>query len=184
MASIIFWIIIGIILFDYLLERGLEFLNQKNWSNKIPTLLEGIFDSAEYKKSQQYKKANHQFDMLTSSFSTLVILVFLLLNGFAWVDSMVATITQNTIWAALLFFGIIGFANDIISMPFSIYHTFVIEEKFGFNKTTVKTFIFDKIKGWLMSAILGGGLFALIIWIWTKTGNYFWLIAWGCNDHH
>ena len=179
MTHIIFWIIVGIILFEYLLERILEYLNRKNWSNKIPKLLQGIYDAQKYQESQLYKRANHKFDMITSTFSTMVILVFLFVNGFAWIDSIVATFTQNTIVSALLFFGIIGLANDIISLPFSIYHTFVIEEKFGFNKTTVKTFVLDKLKGWLMTAILGSGLLALIIWLWTITGSYFWLIAWG-----
>ncbi len=179
MASTIFFLLIGIIIFDYFLERLLDYLNQKNWSNKIPKLLEGIYDDKKYQESQQYKKTNHLFDMLTSTFSVVVVLVFLFVQGFAWVDSIVYSITSNQILAALLFFGMIGFANDIISLPFSIYHTFVIEEKFGFNKTTVKTFIIDKLKGWLMTAILGGGIFALIIWIYSITENYFWLIAWG-----
>lgn len=179
MANTIFYIIIGIILFDYLLERFLDYLNQKNWSNKIPKLLDGIYDDDKYQESQRYKKVNHSFEMLTSTFSAVVILAFLFLKGFAWIDSIVYSVTDNNILAALLFFGIIGFANDIISLPFSIYHTFIIEEKFGFNKTTVKTFIIDKIKGWLMTAILGGGIFALIIWIYTITQNYFWIIAWG-----
>jgi len=77
-----------------------------------------------------------------------------------------------------LYFGILGIAADIFSTPFSVYSTFVIEEKFGFNKTTPKTFIFDKIKGWFLSAIIGGGLFSLIIWIFESTGIYFWLYAW------
>lgn len=179
MASTIFYIIIGVILFEYFLERTLDYLNQKNWSNKIPPLLEGIYDDKKYQESQQYKKVNHRFEMLTSTFSLVVILVFLFFQGFAWVDSIVYSITSNQILAALLFFGMIGIANDLISLPFSIYHTFVIEEKFGFNKTTVKTFIIDKLKGWIMTAILGGGIFALIIWIYSLSENYFWLLAWG-----
>jgi STE24 endopeptidase len=80
---------------------------------------------------------------------------------------------------ALLFFGILGLIADILGTPFSVYATFVIEERFGFNKTTVKTFILDKIKGLMLAVIIGGGLLALVIWIYGATGRWFWLIAWG-----
>jgi STE24 endopeptidase len=86
--------------------------------------------------------------------------------------------TDNSILAALIFFGIMMFASDIINTPFSIYDTFVIEEKYGFNKTSLKTFILDKIKGWLLGAIIGGGLLALIIYIYQKTQSMFWIYAW------
>jgi STE24 endopeptidase len=79
---------------------------------------------------------------------------------------------------ALMFFGIIGLGADILSTPFSLYSTFVIEEKFGFNKTNLKTFILDKLKGWLLAAIIGGGLLAAIVWIYESTGEWFWVIAW------
>jgi STE24 endopeptidase len=101
-----------------------------------------------------------------------------LFYGFAYVDSLVWSVTSNAIWAALLFFGILMFASDILNIPFSIYDTFVIEEKYGFNKTTPKTFVFDKIKGWLLGALIGGGLLALVIFIYQKTQNMFWIYAW------
>lgn len=179
MVQTIFYLIIAILILDYLFERYIDYLNTTRWSNKLPPELDGIYNQEEYKKSQDYKRANHKFGMITSTFSFLLMLLMLLLGGFAVVDSWVAGWTSNTILAALLFFGILGFASDILGIPFSLYDTFVIEEKFGFNKTTPKTFVLDKVKGWLISAILGGGIFALIIWIWMKTGSYFWLIAWG-----
>ena len=81
--------------------------------------------------------------------------------------------------AIALLFGIIAFVSDIISTPFSVYHTFVIESKFGFNKTTLKTFVLDKIKGWIIGIIIGGGLLALIVFIFQSTGHWFWILAWG-----
>lgn len=179
MVQTIFYLIIAILIFDYLFERLLDYLNTTRWSDQLPAELDGIYNTDEYKKSQAYKKANHKFGMLTSTFSFLLVLFMLLFGGFALVDSWVAGWTSNTILAALLFFGILGFASDLLGIPFSLYDTFVIEEKFGFNKTTPKTFVLDKVKGWLLSAVLGGGLFSLIILIWMKTGSYFWLIAWG-----
>lgn len=179
MEHTIFFIILAIVVFDFVFEQVLDYLNTTRWSNILPNALQGIYNNEEYKKSQAYKKANHKFGMITSSFSFMLILLMLLLGGFALVDQWVGNITTNTIVSALVYFGIIGLASDLLTTPFAIYDTFVIEEKYGFNKTSPKTFLFDKVKGWLLAAILGGGIFSLIIWIWTKTGHWFWLVAWG-----
>jgi STE24 endopeptidase len=176
--NILFTIIIAIILFDFIFEKILDFLNLKNLSPEIPKEAEGIYDADKYKKSQEYYRVNHNFSMLTSFISLILILAMLFLNGFAFVDTLVRKYTENPILMALLFFGILGLASDIIRLPFSIYETFVIEEKFGFNKTTVKTFILDKIKGYILAMIIGGGLLAVITWIYQSTGIYFWLFTW------
>lgn len=179
MAHTIFLIITGIIIFEYLLERLLDYLNSTRWSNKLPEEVKDIYDEEKYRKSQDYEKATTRFGTLTSTFSFLLMLGMLLAGGFAWLDQLVRQITEHSILMPLLFFGILGLAADLLSTPFSIYSTFVIEEKFGFNKTTPKTFILDKLKGWLLALIIGGGLLALIIWIYNSTGQWFWLIAWG-----
>lgn len=179
MENIYYYIIIAIVVIDYALERFLDYLNTTRWSSKLPQILKGIYNENDYQKSQLYKKANHQFGMLTSSFSFLLIMLMLVFNGFALVDGWVSGITDNQIIQSLLFFAVIGLAADILNTPFSLYGTFVIEEKFGFNKTTWQTYILDKLKGWLVSALLGGGILALIVWIWLGAGTYFWLIAWG-----
>lgn len=179
MAQTLFYIIIAIIVASYLLERILEYLNMTYWSDKLPQELQGIYDEKEYKRSQDYHKVNTRFGFLTSTISLIAMLLMLFLGGFAWLDETVRQWTTHPILMALLFFGILGFAADILSTPFSVYDTFVIEEKFGFNKTTPKTFILDKIKGWFIGAILGGGLLALIVWIYQSTGSWFWVIAWG-----
>src|SRR5690606_28559370 len=106
-------------------------------------------------------------------------LAFLFFDGFELVDNIARNFSDNPIMIALIFFGIIMIGSDIITTPFSYYSTFVIEEKFGFNKTTLKTFVLDTIKGWLMMAIVGGGILALIIWFYQITGTSFWLYAWG-----
>ena len=178
MEQTIFYIIIAIIIFDYLLERFLDYLNATRRSTKLPKELEGIYDAEKYKKSQEYDKVTSRFSFLTSSLSVAVMLLILFFGGFAWLDDFVRQYTTNPIWMTLLFFGILGLAADILSTPLNIYSTFVIEEKFGFNKTTPKTFILDKMKGWLLGAIIGGGLLALVVWIYTATGEWFWVIAW------
>jgi len=179
MLQTLFNIILVIVIVDFVFERLLDYLNTTRWSNKLPFELDGIYDPTEYKKSQQYLKVNHKFGMLTSSVSFVAMLAMLIFGGFGWMDELVRQWTVNPIWMALLFFGILGFASDLLSTPFSIYDTFVIEEKFGFNKTTPLTFVLDKFKGWLIGGLIGGGIMALIIWIYQSTGQWFWLVSWG-----
>ena len=174
----LFYIIIGILIAQFLLETLLDYFNARHYDDPVPEELNDVFDAEEYQKSQQYKKTNYRFGLITSTFSLLLTLGFLIFGGFQWVDSIARSITENTIGIALIFFGIIMLGSDIINTPFSYYGTFVIEEKFGFNKTTKKTFFFDKIKGWLMLSLLGGGMLALIIWFFQWAGTNFWIYAW------
>lgn len=178
-AQTLFYIIIAIIVFDFLLDKILEALNAKHYDDPIPEALQDVYDEEEYKKSQAYKKTNYRFGLLSSTFSIILTLTFLVLDGFEFVDNIARSISSNEVVIALLFFGIIMLASSLISLPFSIYKTFVIEERFGFNKTTVKTFVLDLIKSLLMSAVLGGGILALIIWFYQLTQQQFWLYTWG-----
>lgn len=178
MVSTVFIIIILIIILDFLFERFLEFLNSNSSHREIPVELKGIYDDAKYAKQQDYSKTNYKFSLLTSSFSFILIVLMLFFNGFAIVDDFVREYFISPIWIALGFFGILMFASDILGTPFSVYSTFVIEEKFGFNKTTIKTFILDKIKGWVLGIIIGGGLMAFIIWLFQTLGTDFWYWAW------
>ncbi len=179
MAEVIFYIIVAILVFDYFLERLLDYLNSLLWSNKLPEELEGIYDADKYKKSQEYTRTNTRFSIYSDTISFLAMMLMLFLGGFAFLDHEVWAVTDHPILMSLLFFGILALASDLLSLPFSIYGTFVIEEKFGFNKTTVKTYILDKLKGLLLGAIIGGGLLSLVVWIYMVSGVYFWLIAWG-----
>ncbi len=177
-STTIFYIIIAILIFDFLLERVLGYLNYTWYSKPVPQELDDVYDDAEYQKSQEYKKTNFKFGLFSSTFSFIGILLFLIFEGFAYVDEIARSFADHEIWVALIFFGIIMLASEIISLPFSVYGTFVIEEKFGFNKTTVKTFILDKIKGYLLTAVLGGGLIALIILCYNWAGDNFWWYVW------
>lgn len=179
MAHTLFIIILCIVIFNYLFGLLLTYLDSTLWSNVLPDELEGIYDAEKYRKSQDYEKANTKFGLLTGAVSFSAMILMLVLGGFAWVDEIVRNYTINPVWMALLFFGIIGFASDVLSTPFDIYSTFVIEQKFGFNTTTIKTYVLDKLKGWLLALLLGGGLLALVVWIYSATGTWFWLLAWG-----
>lgn len=178
MENILLNIIIALILFDFIFDRILDYLNIKRWSSKLPDEVKGIYDEEKYQKSQEYEKTNFRFSAITSTFSLLLMLAMLLFGGFAYVDDFIRQYTTSPILMALLFFGILGIASDLLGLPFSLYHTFVIEEKFGFNKTSVATFFGDKLKGYLLGGIIGGGLLALFIWFYQYAGEYFWLYAW------
>ena len=178
-ANTLFILIISIIIINFIIDKYLSYLNAKHYDDPIPTELQDVYDADEYKKSQAYKKTNYKFGIWSSLFSLVLTLGFLFFDGFEYVDTMAREYSSNPIGVALIFFGIIMLGSDILSTPFSYYKTFVIEEKFGFNKTTKKTFILDKIKGLLMMAIIGGGILALIIWFYQETQDLFWLYAWG-----
>lgn len=178
MYSTIFYVIILIILADYIFERWLAYLNSKSRGTDLPAELKGIYDQDKLQKAINYDTVSSKFGNITSSFNVLVILLTLFLFGFAFVDFIVGQFTGNPIFKALLFFAIIGFISDIINTPFSVYDIFVIEEKFGFNKMTPKLFILDKLKSWLLSLIVGGALIYVILWFYYKTTDMFWIYAW------
>jgi len=178
MAQLLFIIIIVILVADFGLERYLAFLNIKESGKELPVLLRDIYDPEKYAKQQDYFRTNSRFEILTSCFSFVITLLMFSLGGFHWVDQLVQGYVQSEIWTPIIFFGVLFFANDILSIPFDWYDTFVIEQKFGFNKVTPKLFILDKLKGYGMTIILGGGILFVIIWIYTLTPTYFWLLAW------
>ena len=178
----IFHIIIGILVIQFLFDLFLDFLNRSGWTEELPEELKGIYDKKEYKKHIEYKKANFWFGILSDTFSLAVLLIVLFTGGFALLNNWVVSVTGNEILQALLFFGVIGLASTLISLPFNIYGTFVIEERFGFNKTTPKIFVVDMIKSLLLGAVIGGGLLSLIVWFYTLTGENFWLYAWALTS--
>lgn len=174
----LFYILIAIIVAKYLFDTFLNSKNAAHFNDAIPLELKDIYSESEYLKSQNYKKENHKFSLITSTFSLVITVLFFIFDGFKIVDSFARSFSENEIIIALIFFGTIFFASDIINTPFTYYKTFVIEEKFGFNKTTLKTFIFDKIKSWLMLIIVGGGILALITLFYKLTTNSFWWYTW------
>jgi STE24 endopeptidase len=179
MAQTILYLIVALMLLETLFEQWLSWINAKHWSEHIPEPLQGIYANDEYLKSRQYQKVNQRFGMITSAFSLLLIILMLLTGGFALVHNWVSSLVESSILIALLFFGVIGLAAELLGLPFTLYDTFVIETRFGFNKTTLRTFLTDKLKEWLLTALLGGAILSLIIWLWEKSGAYFWLLAWG-----
>ena len=177
-AQTLFYIIIAILTVNFIVDKILDALNARRFKDAIPTELEDVFDEEAYQKSMNYKFTNYKFGFWSSLFSFVLTISFLSLNGFEWVDQIARSYSTHPIVVALLFFGIIMIASDILSTPFSYYKTFVIEERFGFNKTTKATFIKDKLKGLVMMVILGGGILAFVVWIYELTRENFWIYTW------
>ncbi|BAX82187.1 M48 family metallopeptidase [Labilibaculum antarcticum] len=174
----ILYIILGILTVDFILERFLEYLNHQKWSPILPKALEGIYDQEKYHQSQNYQKDKLMPSLLSSSIGFVATVLMIALGGFAWVDELARNYFDHPIAIALAFFGVIMFFSSILGLPFSYYSTFVIEEKYGFNRTSLKTFVLDKLKGGLLSIVIGGGILALIIWIYLQTTTNFWWMAW------
>ena len=177
-STTLFYILIAILIISFIVDQILDALNAKHYNDTIPEVLNDVYDKEEYQKSQDYKKTNYKFSLLTAAFSLVSTLAFFFLDGFAFIDALARSLSTNEIVITLIFFGIIMLGSDILTTPFSYYKTFVIEEKFGFNKTTKKLFIADKIKGWLMMVVVGGAILALLTWFYQTTGNTFWIYAW------
>jgi len=177
--QILFYVIVAILVLNYLAEQYLEYLNARYRSASLPEEVKGIYLEDEYKRSQRYKADNRKLSFISSTFNLILILGFLLLEGFALVDGWAREITSHRLLVPPVFFGLLLLGLDLINTPFALYDTFVIEERYGFNKTTIKTFILDKIKGYILSALMGGGLLILVVWFYHLTASAFWIYAWG-----
>jgi len=174
----LFYILILIITLSFLVDKWLDYLNAQHYDDEIPADLKDVYDKEAYQKSQAYKKENYRFSLLSSSLSFIATLLFFFLDGFKYIDAFARSFSDNEILIGLLFFGVILLASEMLTLPLSYYKTFVIEEKFGFNKSTKKTFFLDKLKGLLMSVLIGGVLLGSILWFYQQTGKNFWIYAW------
>ncbi|MBO6534072.1 MAG: M48 family metallopeptidase, partial [Muricauda sp.] len=176
--NLLFYVILAILVVQYLAHQYLEYLNAKRFKSTVPPELADVFDESEYQKSQQYKRTNYKFGVISDGFSLILTICFLVFGGFEWVDQFTRSITEDPIPMALIFFGIIMLGSALLGLPFSYYRTFVIEEEYGFNKTSPSTFFSDKLKGGILTVILGGGILTLFMLFYQSTGPYFWIYAW------
>jgi STE24 endopeptidase len=172
-SILILILIISII--SYAFDQLLDLINLKSQRKDIPKEIESFYEKEKYLKALAYNSERTKFSFLTSAFSFLLSGSMLLFGGFGWVDSLLRTYIENQILLALAFFGALMLASDILTIPFQWYSIFVIEEKYGFNKTTIKTFITDKLKGYALGALVGGGLLSLLIYLVLAIGPSFWI---------
>lgn len=173
--ELILSLILGISIVSYLFDQLLDFINLKAQRKDIPAEVEGFYNKEKYQKSLDYQKDQTKFSFITSAFSFILSLGMLIFGGFGWLDEVLRPYFSNEITLALAFFGVIMMLSDLLTIPFQWYGTFVIEEKYGFNKTTVKTFITDKLKGYVLGGLIGGALLSVLIYLINSIGQNFWI---------
>ena len=177
-GKVIVILVLGILIFDFLLDLLLSFLNEKSSKNPIPNELKGIYDDEKYQKSQDYQNATGRFAKISSTLSLIVMLVSIWFGWFGFLDDWVRDFSPFAPVTPLIFFAILFLISDLINTPFSLYQNFVIEARFGFNKMTLKTYFSDKLKGYFLTAFLGGGLLLVFVWMIEVTGADFWWYFW------
>ena len=178
MYNIYYFLIISFVLIFFIFDKFVDYLNTLNWSDKIPWELLWIYDEEKYLESQKYEKVKHKFSNISSIFSFFVTILVLVFWWFWFLDNLLWNYISNQIILWLAFFWVISFLQTLIWLPFSYYQTFVIEEKFGFNKSSKKIFFLDVIKSLLLTFVIWWLLLALIIWIYTIVWVNFWYYAW------
>ncbi len=178
-GSIIFVIILSSVLIDFIIGVAADYLNLGSIEKSVPSDFKSYYDQDKYEKSQEYLRVCTRFGLITSSFNLAVFLIFWFFKGFPMIDGLVRSWDFDSITTGLLYAAILMFLKGIISLPFAVYSTFVIEEKFGFNKTTPLLFILDILKSIVISGILGGVLLAIILALFEYAGEWAWLICWG-----
>ncbi|MEM6911411.1 MAG: M48 family metallopeptidase [Verrucomicrobiota bacterium] len=172
-----FFLLLLIVVGLYALNVIASLLNLKALQPKLPQEFADTFDAEKYTQSQEYTRAHTRFDLVESTFSLLVFLAFWLLGGFPWLDGIIASWGWGPVGTGLAFFGLLFLANTLLGLPFNLYDTFVLEERFGFNQTTPATFVADFCKNLALAALLGLPLLALLLWIFaTVPAAWFW--AW------
>ena len=171
-------IILVILIGQYLLSLVVDRMNIKHLNPVLPNEFKGFYDEDKYAKSQRYARENSTFGLIQGTISNAITIPFILLGGFNTIDKVARSAGYGPIITGLLFVGILALLSGIIGLPFAVYDNFVIEEKYGFNKSTVKTFILDLIKSVLLSIIIGAPLFALIVWFFRETGTLAPLYTW------
>ncbi|MCD5398059.1 M48 family peptidase, partial [candidate division NPL-UPA2 bacterium] len=171
-------IILTILIGSYALSFIVERLNIRHLKVNLPSEFAGYYDADKYKQAQNYLKENTGFEIVTETIFLALILTFILVGGFNSVDQWARNFYLGPILTGLIFAGVLWLISQALHLPFSTYHTFVIEEKYGFNKTTVKTFVLDILKSWLLIALIGGAAFSGILWFFGEAGNLAWLYCW------
>jgi len=178
MAQTLLYLIIAFIIAEFLFSKVLSYLNIRSWDKPVPDEIKDLYQDDKFEKARAYALDNNRVETISSTLSFIITLSFLYFKGFAWVDNIAHQVSGQYIVQGLVFFGIVAGATSVIGLPFDIYSTFVIEEKYGFNKTTPATFIADKVKGILLGVIIGGGIYALLAYLFQLLGDYFWLAGW------
>ncbi|MFA6472715.1 MAG: M48 family metallopeptidase [Candidatus Latescibacterota bacterium] len=171
-------IILLALLLDYFLNLLADILNLRKLSGEIPPDFSDVYDRETYRKSQEYTRAKTRFGIFVSTVSLAALLVFWFFGGFNWLDIFVRSWRLNQIVTGIVYIALLLLIKELFSLPFSAVDTFVIEERFGFNRTKPATFFTDLLKGLALAILLGGPILAVVLVFFEKTGVYAWLYCW------
>ncbi|MCQ2147919.1 MAG: M48 family metallopeptidase [Bacteroidales bacterium] len=178
-VTLIFWLVIAINVLEYIYTTVMDLLSAKAAKQPVPELLNGIYDDSEYRRQQDYFAANKRFGRISTLFSVSLTLVLFSCGVFGWLADVVVGWTSSEVLQTFIFTLILDVVMTLVEIPFDLYETFVIEENFGFNKTTPKTFVADIFKGILLEAVLSSGLMSFLTAVYNWMPEYFWLTAFG-----
>jgi STE24 endopeptidase len=173
-----FVVILCAILIEYAAGVVANLLNLRSLQWEIPAELEGVYPPEDYRKSQEYIRTNTRFDFAASTFSLVVLLSFWFAGGFNYLDQIVRSWGFTPVLSGLFYIGILLAGYTLLRLPFGIYHTFVIEQRFGFNRTTRRTFLMDRIKNMSLAALVGGALLSGILALFEYAGYHAWIYCW------
>ena len=178
MEQTYYFIIIGALIVEYLLSTISSVLNMNSITSTIPDGFQEFYDDKKYSKSQEYLKDKTKLGLYSSTFSLILTLIVIHFGLFGFLDEFVRSNSTHYIISGLLFFGILFLINDILNIPFSLYSTFVVEEKYGFNKTSIHTFIADKCKGYGLTIVFGSAIMVPVFYFFNTFQDNGWWIAW------
>ena len=177
MATVYLCFVVGLLVAGWLFDLVVEWLNLRHVSPEIPEEFVGVYDAEKYATSQRYLAERTRLGFVSGTVAVLALVAFILLGGFGWWDRTVSAWVEAPILRGLLFAGGLVLMSMALSLPFSIYSTFGIEERYGFNKTTPRTFVLDLVKSLALGAVLGGAVFAMVVWFFQRF-DLAWLYAW------
>jgi STE24 endopeptidase len=172
------FIILFALIIEYAIGLAAEVLNLRSLRSGLPPDLEGVYQPEDYRRSQEYIRTNTRFGFVASTFSLAVLLSFWFAGGFNYLDQIVRSWGFVPIVNGLFYIGTVLAGYGLLTLPFSIYHTFVIEERFGFNKTTRRTFVLDLIKDLGLAVLIGGALLSGVLALFQYVGYHAWVYGW------
>ncbi len=165
-----------------LLAHGLELLamrlNLASLADRPPEGFDDVYDADTYRRSQAYLSARTRFAAWSRSFDLGLLLAFWAVGGFGWLDARVATLGFGSVVSGLAYVGALLLGGMLLGLPFRWWSTFVIEARFGFNRTTQRTFWIDQAKGALVGALLGGLLLGAVLALFERMGLDAWILCW------
>ncbi|WP_375583648.1 M48 family metallopeptidase [Cyclobacterium xiamenense] len=176
--ELIKYFLMGVVTLTFIFEKTVSFLNVSRKTGRVPETLEQYLEEGKLQQSKRYQRANYNFGLLSGSFTFVITLLFIGFGFFGWLDEWLRQFGPSPLALSVIYFGVLFIGSDLLSLPFDYYHTFKIEADYGFNTSTVRTFFGDKVKGYLLSILVGGGLLLVLLWLILEIGPDFWWIFW------